>query len=105
MDIVMVVYAAVKRAMPIRDLVEAELSEREQKVLALTYGIGEWNTLRDIGIELGISRERARQIQVRGLKRVAKLIQRELNAVSTAEEEEAKKKKKERKNGLRAHTQ
>lgn len=50
------------------------LNESEKKVLKLRFGIGEKNweskTLEQIGTELGITRERVRQIEVRALEKM-----------------------------------
>ncbi len=53
----------------------ALLPERERNVLSLRYGLGgsEPKTLEEIGRRLGIKRERVRQIEVDGLKRLATL--------------------------------
>src|SRR5262249_33551245 len=47
-----------------------QLTERERQVLHLHYGIldGEERTLAEVGRELGISRERARQIKAEVLR-------------------------------------
>ena len=53
----------------------AALSERERQVLILRYGLGgsEPKTLEEIGRRLGLTRERARQIEVETLRRLAAL--------------------------------
>ena len=53
----------------------AALSDRERKVLALRYGLGEAEpkTLEEIGRRLGLTRERVRQIEVHALRRLSKL--------------------------------
>ena len=50
------------------------LPERERKVLEMRYGIkdDEPMTLREIGEELELSRERVRQIEARALRRLRK---------------------------------
>jgi RNA polymerase primary sigma factor len=50
----------------------AQLTERERAVLTLHYGMldGEGLTLAQVGRELGITRERARQIKVEALRRL-----------------------------------
>jgi RNA polymerase primary sigma factor len=50
----------------------ANLPEREQNVLTLRYGLGkeEPQSLEEIGRRLGITRERVRQIEARGLERL-----------------------------------
>ena len=51
---------------------ESYLTERERKILVLYYGLddGEEMTLEQIGGELGITRERTRQIELRALQRL-----------------------------------
>ena len=48
------------------------LSEREEKVIRMRYGIGpdEPKTLREIGLTLGITRERVRQIEAKALRKL-----------------------------------
>jgi RNA polymerase primary sigma factor len=60
----------------------AALSDRERKVLALRYGLGEAEpkTLEEIGRRLGLTRERVRQIEVHALRRLSKL--REMESVA-----------------------
>jgi RNA polymerase primary sigma factor len=60
----------------------AALPDRDRQVLALRYGLGgvEAKTLDDVGVRLGLSRERIRQIERDSLKRLATL--RELQAVA-----------------------
>ena len=52
----------------VRALLE-HLSEHEAEVLRLRYGVndGEQRSLEDVGHQLGVSRERARQLEARGL--------------------------------------
>jgi len=49
-----------------------ELSEREQRILSLRYGLtdGHHRTLEEVGRELGMTRERARQIEAEALRRL-----------------------------------
>jgi RNA polymerase primary sigma factor len=49
-----------------------QLSEREQRILALRYGLvdGQRRTLEEVGKVLGMTRERARQIEVEALRRL-----------------------------------
>ena len=60
----------------------AALPDRDRQVLALRYGLGgvEAKTLDDVGLRLGLSRERIRQIERDSLKRLATL--REMQAVA-----------------------
>ena len=57
-----------------RDLTEAleQLTDREKRVLSLRYGIidGRHRTLEEVGKEMGMTRERARQIEAEALRRV-----------------------------------
>jgi RNA polymerase primary sigma factor len=50
----------------------AQLSERERKILNLRYGIldGRHRTLEEVGREMGMTRERARQIEAEALRRL-----------------------------------
>lgn len=54
----------------------ARLSERQREVLRRRFGLDDVpvQSLADIGRDLGISRERARQIQEEGLKRLRRLV-------------------------------
>jgi RNA polymerase primary sigma factor len=51
------------------------LTERDRQVLALRYGLGgiEAKTLDDVGLRLGLSRERIRQIERDSLRLLATL--------------------------------
>jgi RNA polymerase primary sigma factor len=57
-----------------RDMATAlgELSERERRVLTLRYGLldGQHRTLEDVGKQIGMTRERARQIESEALRRL-----------------------------------
>jgi RNA polymerase primary sigma factor len=50
----------------------SELTERERKVLTLRYGLadGEHRTLEEVGKAIGMTRERARQIEAEALRRI-----------------------------------
>lgn len=56
------------------------LSPREAQVLSLYYGFGERNslTLEEIGEELGLTRERVRQIRDRAIRRLKKTMDKSL---------------------------
>ncbi|MDX6646172.1 MAG: polymerase primary sigma factor [Miltoncostaeaceae bacterium] len=60
------------------------LPDREREVIRMRYGLdgGETHTLQEIGGKLGVSRERARQIERQALERLAEA--RELAALSEA---------------------
>ena len=60
----------------------AALPDRDRQVLALRYGLGgaEAKTLDDVGLRLGLSRERIRQIERDSLRRLATL--REMQAAA-----------------------
>jgi RNA polymerase primary sigma factor len=56
----------------------AQLGERERRVLELRFGLGETGeqtSLEDIGRELGITRERVRQLEANAMKRLHELLQ------------------------------
>jgi RNA polymerase primary sigma factor len=54
------------------DAALAELSERERKILTLRYGLadGQHRTLEDVGKTVGMTRERARQIEAEALRKI-----------------------------------
>ena len=55
-----------------------DLSEREATILKMRFGFfGEVKTLEDIGREIGISRERVRQIERRAKERLKSRLQNE----------------------------
>ena len=55
------------------------LEERERKIIELRYGLidGEARTLAEIADELGVSRERVRQIEVATLKTIRRLLKQD----------------------------
>jgi RNA polymerase primary sigma factor len=56
----------------------AELDERERRVLELRFGIGDAEhpqSLEDIGRELGLTRERVRQVEANAMKHLHELLQ------------------------------
>jgi len=59
----------------------ASLDERERRVLELRFGIGEGRgeqrSLEQIGRELGLTRERIRQLEANGMRRLEQLLDRE----------------------------
>ena len=59
----------------------ATLDERERRVLELRFGIGtpheEQKSLEQIGRELGLTRERIRQLEASGMKRLERLLDRD----------------------------
>ena len=56
----------------------ATLSTREEKILRRRFGIGEetGHTLQKVSEEFGVTRERIRQIQVRGIAKLKKATRR-----------------------------
>ena len=57
----------------VKELLEA-LNDREQEVIRLRYGLedGKSHTLEEIGGILGVTRERARQIEARAMEKLRK---------------------------------
>jgi RNA polymerase primary sigma factor len=59
----------------------SELDERERRVLELRFGLGEGGgeqrSLEQIGKELGLTRERIRQLEANGMKRLEQLLDRD----------------------------
>ncbi|HHL40194.1 MAG TPA: RNA polymerase sigma factor RpoD [Deltaproteobacteria bacterium] len=65
--------AAIDRDLSIQtDLVLDSLTEREEKVLRMRFGIGERQdyTLEEVGRVLGVTRERVRQIEAKAIRRL-----------------------------------
>jgi len=56
-----------------------ELSEKQRDVIVRRFGLRghEASTLEDVGFEIGLTRERVRQIQVEALKRLKNIIERQ----------------------------
>jgi len=57
----------------------SELSEKQREVIARRFGLlgYEMSTLEDVGREIGLTRERVRQIQVEALKRMRSIMEKE----------------------------
>lgn len=57
----------------------SELPERQREVLARRFGLFgyESDTLENVGLEIGLTRERVRQIQMDGLRRLLNIVRRE----------------------------
>ncbi len=57
----------------------SELSEKQREVIARRFGLlgYEMSTLEDVGREIGLTRERVRQIQVEALKRMRGIMEKE----------------------------
>jgi RNA polymerase sigma factor (sigma-70 family) len=70
------------RTLQLRDLTRrlrrrvSELSARERQVVSLRFGLGDGvaRTLRETGRELGISRERVRQVELRALRKLRSVL-------------------------------
>lgn len=57
-----------------------ELDEREQKIIACRFGIGHIaspQTLNEVGVEIGVTKERVRQIEARALAKLRKVAEEE----------------------------
>nr|AKC88765.1 sigma factor [Erodium foetidum] len=63
----------------ILDLMTNLLTPRQRQIIRLRYGLedGRPNRLSEIGVKLGISRERARQLEIRALQRMRQCIESE----------------------------
>ena len=57
----------------------SQLNEKQRIVVERRFGIGngEIATLEEVGAEIGITRERVRQIQIEALKKLRELLERE----------------------------
>jgi len=56
-----------------------ELSEKQREVVARRFGLRgyETSTLEDVGREIGLTRERVRQIQVESLRRLRDIMEKQ----------------------------
>ncbi|RMU52563.1 hypothetical protein ALP29_200075 [Pseudomonas syringae pv. avii] len=56
----------------------SELTEKQPEVVIRRFGLRghESSTLEDVGLEIGLTRERVRQIQVEGLKRLREILEK-----------------------------
>jgi RNA polymerase nonessential primary-like sigma factor len=56
-----------------------ELTEKQREVIARRFGLRgfEPSTLEEVGREIGLTRERVRQIQVEALKRLREILERQ----------------------------
>ena len=56
-----------------------QLSEKQQEVLCRRFGLRGYNTstLEEVGFEIGLTRERVRQIQVEALRRLREILEKE----------------------------
>lgn len=56
----------------------SELTEKQREVVVRRFGLRghESSTLEDVGLEIGLTRERVRQIQVEGLKRLREILEK-----------------------------
>jgi RNA polymerase primary sigma factor len=56
----------------VHDVMDAQLSQREQRVLSLRFGLddGQAHTLEQVAEVFGVTRERIRQIEARALRRL-----------------------------------
>lgn len=55
-----------------------ELTDKQREVVVRRFGLRghESSTLEDVGLEIGLTRERVRQIQVEGLKRLREILEK-----------------------------
>jgi RNA polymerase sigma factor (sigma-70 family) len=65
----------------LREIVSTSLTEKQAKVIGLRYGLhdGETYSLSHIGTLLGVSRERVRQIEVKAIKEIARIMRIDFN--------------------------
>ena len=56
-----------------------ELSDKQREVIARRFGLSgfEGATLEEVGREIGLTRERVRQIQVEALRRLREILERQ----------------------------
>ena len=56
----------------------SELTDKQREVVIRRFGLRghESSTLEDVGLEIGLTRERVRQIQVEGLKRLREILEK-----------------------------
>ena len=61
------------------DLWLEQLTEKQRAVVELRFGLHDRDaaTLEDVGVELGVTRERVRQIQIEALNRLRRILKRE----------------------------
>ncbi len=54
------------------------MTEKQREVVIRRFGLRgyESSTLEDVGLEIGLTRERVRQIQVEGLKRLREILEK-----------------------------
>ncbi|MDX1590095.1 MAG: RNA polymerase sigma factor RpoS [Oleiphilaceae bacterium] len=62
-----------------------QLSDKQQEVLSRRFGLRGYNicTLEEVGLEIGLTRERVRQIQVEALRRLREILEKEGLSVET----------------------
>ena len=62
----------------LQQLIDTELTDKQREVVVRRFGLRghESSTLEDVGLEIGLTRERVRQIQVEGLKRLREILEK-----------------------------